>query len=61
MIGDIYMDIKKLQGAWGYDVDSKEFVDKIRKGRLIEPLYKDSDSEDDKEAETYRDMKRCAN
>jgi hypothetical protein len=32
------MDVEKVQGAWGYDVDSKEFVDQIRKGRPIEPL-----------------------
>jgi hypothetical protein len=31
------MDVEKVQGAWGYDVDSKEFVDQIRKGRPIEP------------------------
>jgi hypothetical protein len=24
------MDIKKLQGAWGYEVDSRDFVDRIR-------------------------------
>ena len=24
------MDIEKLQGGWGYEVDSRDFVDRIR-------------------------------
>ncbi|MDO8874208.1 MAG: hypothetical protein Q7V05_15995 [Methanoregula sp.] len=30
--------ITSLCGAWGYDVDSADFVDTLRKSRTIEPL-----------------------
>jgi hypothetical protein len=30
--------VKSPRGAWGYDVDSAEFVDKLRKGKKIEPI-----------------------
>jgi len=30
--------VASLRGAWGYDVDSADFVDTLRKSRTIEPL-----------------------
>jgi hypothetical protein len=30
--------IRELRGAWGYDVDSAEFEERMRKSRAIEPL-----------------------
>lgn len=30
--------IRSLRGAWGYDVDSVEYVNNIRKSKKIEPL-----------------------
>lgn len=30
--------IKSLRGAWGYDVDSADFVEKIRKSKNIESV-----------------------
>jgi len=30
------MDIDEVRGAWGYDVDSKTFVDKIRGGSYVD-------------------------
>jgi len=30
--------VTSLRGAWGYDVDSADFVDTLRKSRTIEPL-----------------------
>lgn len=30
--------IASLRGSWGYDVDSADFVDTLRKSRTIEPL-----------------------
>jgi hypothetical protein len=30
--------IKSLRGAWGYDVDSAEFVENLRKSKSIEPV-----------------------
>jgi hypothetical protein len=29
--------VESSRGAWGYDVDSEEFVRKLRKSRKIEP------------------------
>lgn len=30
--------IASLRGAWGYDVDSADFVENLRKSKNIEPL-----------------------
>jgi len=30
--------VASLRGAWGYDVDSADFVDTLRKSRTIQPL-----------------------
>lgn len=30
--------ISSLRGAWGYDVDSADFVEKIRKSKQIETI-----------------------
>jgi hypothetical protein len=30
--------IRELRGAWGYDIDSAEFEERMRKSRTIEPL-----------------------
>jgi len=30
--------IESIRGAWGYDVDSAEFVDNLRRSKKIEPL-----------------------
>lgn len=30
--------ITLLQGAWGYDIDSAEFVEKMRRSKKIDPL-----------------------
>jgi len=30
--------IRELRGAWGYDIDSAEFEERIRRSRTIEPL-----------------------
>ncbi len=30
--------ISSLRGAWGYDVDSADFVEKIRKSKQIESI-----------------------
>jgi hypothetical protein len=30
--------IRELRGAWGYDIDSAEFEERLRKSRAIEPL-----------------------
>ncbi|MCX6688476.1 MAG: hypothetical protein NTZ39_02085 [Methanoregula sp.] len=30
--------IESLRGAWGYDIDSAKFVEKVRKSKKIEPL-----------------------
>ena len=30
--------VTSLRGAWGYDVDSADFVGTLRKSRTIEPL-----------------------
>jgi hypothetical protein len=30
--------VRELRGAWGYDIDSAEFEERMRKSRTIEPL-----------------------
>ena len=30
--------LELLRGAWGYDVDSADFVEKIRRSKQIEPI-----------------------
>ena len=30
--------IESLRGAWGYDIDSAEFVEMLRKSKRIEPV-----------------------
>ncbi|MGB7992801.1 hypothetical protein [Methanoregula sp.] len=30
--------IKSLRGAWGYDIDSADFVENLRKSKSIEPV-----------------------
>jgi len=30
--------IRELRGAWGYDIDSAEFEERMRKSKTIEPL-----------------------
>jgi hypothetical protein len=30
--------IRELRGAWGYDIDSAEFEERMRKSKKIEPL-----------------------
>jgi hypothetical protein len=30
--------IEALRGAWGYDIDSADFVEKLRKSKKIEPV-----------------------